>query len=587
MTREALLRLYPANLARAFDLHSADVAEGVSVLYRIRLVLRERPVEGMALHLPPGALPDTTLFGDPWLGEELAAELRMEGEPRSRRLFHGVVSAYELDGSGARVLTLEPQLSLFSQRVRTRTFVRRHAGDVIREVLQECGVKFKFDEKLPKIPLLTQYRESDAAFVVRLIARFGLCFVFEHHTDGHVMVIGGSPRLHLSPTAKPVSPQFRSDLTANDLTPAVLRWGPRRAFRPGRFEQQAVAAATPDRVTKTTANATHAGPRERTITRSAPAPTVWPDDPPPPEGQPDWGRTVIDAGGTQLVRPGELVVGPAVGSENQFTILTVRHSAQSGLIGNTAGYFNTFTAVPRTAGPGAAGFMPDLPPRPGVGGPSYATVVESDGRVGKPGKLALTAGRVWIRIDEDTAPNPAVPVRLATGLPHSYGPPRVGQRVVVDYEDGDPDRPVVVAIAPVPAADALPHDPDRRPAAYTLRFPPAVPTGNKDDDAVFQADAAAGRVAVQAPGGLFARARKLLSLIGLGGLFARGKTITLTADDELILSAGSKVTIRVGGSVLVITDSDIAVNPAGTLYLAGGGPTGSNASGPDDDGRPH
>jgi type VI secretion system secreted protein VgrG len=120
-----------------------------------------------------------------FIGEELTfGLLQPDG---SRRAWHGLcTAAYWLgaDGGVARYrLRLEPALSLLALRRDSYIFQDKDAREVVTELLQDYPqVRFDFDitQALHTRPVCTQYRESDLAFFVRLLASEGLSWRFEH-----------------------------------------------------------------------------------------------------------------------------------------------------------------------------------------------------------------------------------------------------------------------------------------------------------------------------------------------------------------------------------------------------------------------
>lgn len=583
----SLLRLHSdatsfANHAKWFTLHSISGSEGISELFRFQLVLRNKPYNGPTIGLPDGIKPPPpSADNDFWLGEEVGAEIMLGIASESRTFFHGVVTEYRLDGSGATVLQVEPKISLFRQRIRTRYFVDRFVGDVIREVLEECGLEkqdYRFTDNLNRKPLIAQYRESDTDFLLRLIAESGLCFVYEHNHNSHTMFIGQSPRLHLPCTVSHPKPTFRIDGTQSPSSPAIMRWQPYRTFRAGRFERVVVKADSPERTRTIVSLDRSATAKETQVRKVFPSVTQYPDDAEHCDRSADWGRTKIDAGGTYMVRPGELIEGPGVGDDNIFTIVRVQHSAQAGLVGNPAAYFNSFLAIPE-----AAGHQVHPVSRVRVDGPVYATVVAADGTTAKAGTTEISSGRVWLRFDDDTSLNPKVPVRLASGLGHTFSVPRIGQRVIVNFEDGLPDRPAIVAIAPHATINQLPHDPNTLPSALTLRVPSSGATDTRSEDTILQIND--GRIAIQSPAALFAQARKYISLSTPGRLFSKAKSIFISGDDEIVLNA-KKITLVAGSCKIVMDGDNIAIDCPGKIYLAGGGPVSSPVQECPDDGKP-
>jgi type VI secretion system secreted protein VgrG len=137
-----------------------------------------------------------------------------------------------------------------------------------------------------------------------------------------------------------------------------------------------------------------------------------------------------------------------VASENgkKYVVTSVRHEATDGTYGPTAmtgGYNNNFTCVPATVTYRA----PRLTPKPFVQGPQTAVVV------GPAGEEIYTDkyGRVKVQFFWDRKgkkdENSSCWVRVAeVWAGKTWGMvfnPRIGQEVVVDFLEGDPDRPLI------------------------------------------------------------------------------------------------------------------------------------------------
>jgi type VI secretion system secreted protein VgrG len=129
-----------------------------------------------------------------FIGEELGVKLLQPDG--SRRSWHGLCTqAFWLgaDGGVARYrLRLEPALSLLALRRDSYIFQDKDARDIVTELLTDYPqLRFDVDvtQALSVRPICTQYRESDLAFFVRLLASEGLSWRFEHEESGHRLVI--------------------------------------------------------------------------------------------------------------------------------------------------------------------------------------------------------------------------------------------------------------------------------------------------------------------------------------------------------------------------------------------------------------
>ena len=131
---------------------------------------------------------------DDFLGEELTLGLlQADG---SRRAWHGLctdVSWLGADGGLARYrLRLEPALALLAQRRDCYIFQDKNARDIVTELLADypqVAVDFDITQELPKRVICTQYRESDLDFFVRLLASEGLNWRFEHDSAQHRLIV--------------------------------------------------------------------------------------------------------------------------------------------------------------------------------------------------------------------------------------------------------------------------------------------------------------------------------------------------------------------------------------------------------------
>jgi type VI secretion system secreted protein VgrG len=129
-----------------------------------------------------------------FIGEELSIGiLQPDGGQRD---WHGLCTGASwlgADGGVARYrLRLEPALSLLALRRDSYIFQDKDARDIVTELLADYPqLRFDFDltQALAIRPICTQYRESDLAFFTRLLASEGLSWRFEHDQDGHRLVV--------------------------------------------------------------------------------------------------------------------------------------------------------------------------------------------------------------------------------------------------------------------------------------------------------------------------------------------------------------------------------------------------------------
>jgi Rhs element Vgr protein len=196
---------------------------------------------------PNAMLPLDALLGAPVLVELLTADSRTDLRP-----FHGHVTAFERVGSNGGMarytLVIEPWLSLLHLRQDSYAF---HDASVIEIVEQVFGHytqgvvtpawRWELADRSVylKRSLTTQYQESDAAFVQRLLAEEGVFYWFEHAGDAaspslgtHTLVLADS-NTAFQPGRAPSVRYHRSNATEKDDT--IQHWAPARRWQTGQL----------------------------------------------------------------------------------------------------------------------------------------------------------------------------------------------------------------------------------------------------------------------------------------------------------------------------------------------------------------
>ena len=159
-------------------------SEGMSELFRFELdLISSNPDVLFADVLGKGAL--LTLHGDP-----------------TDRVIHGMVARFAQLEETVRFAryraVLVPKCFKLSYRRDCRIFQELDVSEIITEVLQGAGIpadEFSFDlfGAHPKREYCVQYRESDWAFVSRLLEEEGIFYYFRHTEEGHTLVMSDNP----------------------------------------------------------------------------------------------------------------------------------------------------------------------------------------------------------------------------------------------------------------------------------------------------------------------------------------------------------------------------------------------------------
>ncbi|MFL5329491.1 MAG: type VI secretion system Vgr family protein [Gemmataceae bacterium] len=114
-------------------------------------------------------------------------------EAGKQRYFNGIclaVSQGESDVNWVHYrLDLVPTLWLLDYRVQSRIFQHISVPDILKKVLQGLEVTFDLKGKYEKRDYCVQYRESDYWFAARLMEEEGIYFYFTHAEGGHTMIV--------------------------------------------------------------------------------------------------------------------------------------------------------------------------------------------------------------------------------------------------------------------------------------------------------------------------------------------------------------------------------------------------------------
>jgi type VI secretion system secreted protein VgrG len=138
------------------------------------------------------------------LGEEMCVGLRLpSGE---ERFFHGYVSSFaQTDVEGEFFVysaKLRPHLWRLTRNVNCRIFPKQTVPAIVEGILRKYGIDFEphygGGNRGPYLPweYCVQYRETDFAFVSRLLEYEGLHYAFKHEKNRHQLIIADGNLVH-------------------------------------------------------------------------------------------------------------------------------------------------------------------------------------------------------------------------------------------------------------------------------------------------------------------------------------------------------------------------------------------------------
>jgi type VI secretion system secreted protein VgrG len=125
------------------------------------------------------------------------------GQQDEPRYFNGIVIRFVQVGASGRLTqyqaTAVPWLWLLTRTSDCRIFQDKAVPDIIKEVFREYGFT-DFEDRLsgtyPTWKYCVQYRETDFNFVSRLMEQEGMYYFFEHENGKHTLILADSPSAH-------------------------------------------------------------------------------------------------------------------------------------------------------------------------------------------------------------------------------------------------------------------------------------------------------------------------------------------------------------------------------------------------------
>jgi type VI secretion system secreted protein VgrG len=382
---------------------------------------------------------------------------------------------------------ITPSFWLLTRNLQSRIFQQLSVPDILKQVLTGFPVTFHTQGTYQPRDYCVQYRESDFDFASRLMEEEGIFYSFTHSASAHTMVVTDTPSGY--PAVTGVS-TIAYEAVSGGLRPddRILQWEKTQEIRPGKvtlwdfcFEMpdKNLAASQPILSTVQVGTVSHslqAGGNSSLEVYEYPGRYAQRFDGVPPGGGDQASKLqdiFTDNTRTAGIRmQQEAVAGLLIRGEGnarqlaagcQFTLANhfdgngaylltrVEHSADLGdaylqsASGGAEGYSysSKFECIPL-----ALPFRPTrLVPRPRIEGPQTAIVVGPSGQeifTDKYGRVKVQFR--WDRLGKNDASSSCW-VRVATTWAgKQWGfiqVPRIGQEVVVSFEDGDPDRPLI------------------------------------------------------------------------------------------------------------------------------------------------
>jgi type VI secretion system secreted protein VgrG len=407
---------------------------------------------------------DQSISFDQIVGHPVTITMDLAGG--GKRHFHGIVSNFVQTGRevGTAVYhaTIVPWLAHLSNVSDCQIFQNETIPDIVSKVIKKAGftdIVVDLAETYSPLEFCVQYRESNRSFVSRLMEKAGICYYFKHEESRHVLVLTDRVSKH-TPYDGYDTILYREAEAAGSLVEAIRSWTLSMQARTVRFAQTDFDFKRPDVDLKVVSP----------VSRSHGLADFEQFDYP--------GEYVDAADGEQFAKARieaiqsqqEVVAGqtscrgvatgrtfklkdhPRADQNREYLLTHVDLHFDAGgfssgnggsLDGNAESFSCTFTAMPTTHQYRPARLIR----KPLIVGPQTAIVTgpakdeihtDEHGRVkvhfhwDRYGKYDADSS-CWVRVSQLWAGK-------GWGAMHI---PRIGQEVIVEFLEGDPDRPII------------------------------------------------------------------------------------------------------------------------------------------------
>lgn len=398
------------------------------------------------------------------------------------RYFSGIVNRFSQGIRHRRFTfyraTIVPKIWTLTQIKQSRIFQHKSVPDILKEVFKGFEVIYEIQGDFKPRNYCVQYRESDFDFASRLMEEEGIFYFFEHSDGSHKMIVANTPQSHRDCPSKSEIKYFLKPEEENFPT-LITRWRTDYVLQTGKvtfwdhhfqLTTNKLDAQQPSRFNiggnQNLESYDYQGGYsrkyddiDRTGGERSDLTNVFPDKQKTAENAMQSldakHKTADGSGNCCSMTAGyrfNLTKHPSAGVNGQYIITSIRHQAEQNpeYVSDEEveePYVNDFKCL--SHGAGAPPYRPTRKTeKPVVRGSQTAMVV------GPAGEEIFTDkyGRVkvqfhWDRQGKNDADSSCW-VRVGTlwagkqwGVIHI---PRIGQEVIIDFIEGDPDQPIIV-----------------------------------------------------------------------------------------------------------------------------------------------
>jgi type VI secretion system secreted protein VgrG len=357
-------------------------------------------------------------------------------------------------------LELRPWIWLLSRTQDCRIFQNDSPWKIITDLVEAAGFKDAMADKRSNasgstsLEYCVQYRETTFDFITRLMEQYGLYYYFEHEADKHTLVVADDANSHPAPVSIPYQKETTDIRNVDDH---VWNWSSEARLQPGifTFRDYNFQTTTADLTARSTKPGEHAHGSGEIY--DYPGFYLTADD-----GNKLAAIRMEDLAARRQVMSGStnargifcgarftLEKAPGGKSDLSYVVISAESSFGHGEGKSTDGsaLTDTFRCHFRAIADTLTYRLDKSTPVPLIYGPQTARVVGEQGQEITTDKF----GRIKVKFFWDRAPAAdqtsscwiRVSQSWAGNLWGSMVLPRIGQEVIVEFLDGDPDRPIV------------------------------------------------------------------------------------------------------------------------------------------------
>jgi type VI secretion system secreted protein VgrG len=174
------------------------------------------------------------------LGRNVTVRLELEGD--AVRHFNGYVTRFGQAGMQGRYhayrALVRPWLWFLTRTADCRIFQELSVPEIVKQVFADHGMADLKDEltyTYPKRSYCVQYRETDFDFVSRLLEQEGIYYFFEHAAERHTLVLADATSVHVRAPGYETLRYIEASRLVRPDQEVVSRWDQACEIQPGRY----------------------------------------------------------------------------------------------------------------------------------------------------------------------------------------------------------------------------------------------------------------------------------------------------------------------------------------------------------------